>query len=131
MPASPQGNILSIGHNLARLRLRNAAIQKAGYQVTITQETALGLDLASNQLFDAIVICNSIPVYLREDIAREFKRLRTVPPLIIVCEEREHDSFRGLAEEVVYVSPTGSQQPVVDAIRRIVGRQRQDRRKAL
>lgn len=89
------------------------------------------LDLAKKQDFDPIVICSSIPSHLREDIASELKRLRTIPPLIVICEDREPDCFRGLAEEVVYVPHTGSQQPVIDAIRRVVGRKEQDQRKAL
>jgi DNA-binding NarL/FixJ family response regulator len=126
-----QARILSIGHNLVRLRLRNAAIQKAGYHVVTTRETAIVLDLARKQNFDAIVICSSIPPHLREHIARELKRLRAIPPLIVICEGHEPDCFRGLAEEVVYVPHTGSQQPVIDAIGRVVGTKEEDQRKAL
>jgi DNA-binding response OmpR family regulator len=126
-----QGRILSIGHNLTRLRFRNAAIQSAGYQVVTTRETAIVLDLARKQDFDAIVICSSVPSHLRENIARELKRLTAIPPLIVICEVHEPDCFRGLAEEVVYMPHTGSQQPVIDAIRRVVDTQEEDQREAL
>jgi len=43
------GKILSIGHNVARLRIRNTAIKNPGYQVTTTRETAVVLDLARKQ----------------------------------------------------------------------------------
>lgn len=122
---------MSIGHNFTRLRLRNDAIQSAGYQVVTTRETDVVLELAGKQDFDVIVICSSIPSHLRENIARELKRLKAIPPLIIICEDHERDCFRGLAEEVVYVPHTGSQQPVIDAIARVVGQREEDRRKAL
>ena len=114
--------ILSIGHNFSRLRLRNAAIQNAGYQVVTTRETALVLDLARKQDFDAVVICSSIPAHLREHIARELKRLRPTQPLIVICEAGERDCFLDLAEEVVDAPHSGSQQPVIAAIRRVTGK---------
>ena len=112
-----------------RLRLRNAAIQNAGYQVVTTRETKLVLDLARKQDFDAVVICSSIPLYLRENIVRELKRLRPTLPLIVICEEGERDCFHGLATEVVYAPEKGPQQPVIDAIRLVVGRPVADQKK--
>ena len=60
--------ILSIGHNLALLRFRNAVIQDAGYQVTTTKEIGVVMGLAGNLDFVAVVICSSIPASLREPI---------------------------------------------------------------
>ena len=87
------------------------------------------LDLAHKQDFDAVVVCSSIPLYLRENIVRELKRLRPTLPLIVICEEGERDCFHGLATEVVYAPEKGPQQPVIDAIRLVVGRQRSDQKK--
>jgi DNA-binding response OmpR family regulator len=119
--------ILSIGHNLQRLRVRNSAIENAGYHVVTTRETELVFDLIRKQKFNAIVICSSIPARLRENIARELKRLKRNPPLIVLCEDGESDCFQGLAREVVYAPHTGSQQPVITAIKRVVSHQEEDR----
>lgn len=116
--------ILSAGHNVARLRFRNAVIQDAGYQVVTTKEAPLILELAAKQDFDAIVICSSIAAFLREQIARELKRLRPSVPLIIICDhdcpEDERKRLRHLANEVVMAPPNESQQPVLDAIKRVI-----------
>ena len=87
------------------------------------------LDLAHKQDFDAVVVCSSIPLYLRENIVRELKRLRPILPLIVICEEGEHDCFHGLATEVVYAPQKGPQQPLIDAIRLVTGRQETDQKK--
>ncbi len=41
--------------------------------------------------------------------------------LIVICEDGERDCFLGLAEEVVDAPHTGSQQPIIEAIRRVTG----------
>jgi DNA-binding response OmpR family regulator len=126
-----QKRILSIGHNFALLRFRNVAIQNAGYQVTTTKETELAVELASKQDFAAVVICSSVPGHLRENIARELRRLRPILSVIVICEEGERDCLKGLAQEVVSAPHPGSQQPVIDAIKRVVDRQEEDQRKTL
>jgi DNA-binding NtrC family response regulator len=119
-----QRKILSAGHNVERLRFRNAVIENAGYQVVTTKEAPLILELAVKQDFDAIVICSSIVAFLREQIARELKRLRPSVPLIIICDhdcpEDERKRLRHLVNEVVMAPPNESQQPVLDAIKRVV-----------
>lgn len=123
--------ILSIGHNFALLRFRNAVIQNAGYQVTTTKETDLVVELAGKHNFAAVVICSSVPAYLRQTIASELKRLRPAIPLIIVCVDSEHDCLRGFAEEVVTVPASGSQQALVDAIARVAERPQEDQREII
>ena len=118
--------ILSIGHNSDLLRFRNGVIQNAGYEVTTTKETELVVKLASKNDFAAVVICSSIPSYLRENIARELKRLRPAVPLIIVCVNGEGSCFQNLGEDVVILPPGSSQQPLIDAIARAAGRPEKD-----
>jgi DNA-binding NarL/FixJ family response regulator len=115
--------VLSAGHNVDRLRFRNAVIENAGYQVVTTKEARLILDLATKQEFDAFVICSYIVAVLREQIARDLKRLKPSVPLIIICdhdcEREEKERLRRVADEVVIAPPTGSQQVVLDAIERV------------
>ncbi|HKU25682.1 MAG TPA: hypothetical protein VJQ54_09435, partial [Candidatus Sulfotelmatobacter sp.] len=68
--------ILSTGHNLAALKTRNTVLEEAGYQVTTTRDTGLVSELVAKDHFEAVVICNSVPDYLRENLARELRRLR-------------------------------------------------------
>lgn len=89
------------------------------------------MELAGKQDFAAVVICSSIPAYLREPIACELKRLRPAIPLIIVCVDGEYDFFPGWAEEVVMVPPSGSQQALIDAITRVAGGPQEDQRKII
>lgn len=125
-----QKKILSAGHNVNRLRLRNIVIQNAGYQVVTTKETRLILELAARQEFDAIVICSSIVAFLREQIARDLKRLKPSVPLIIICdhdcEKDEEKRLRQVADEVVIAPPTESQQGVLDAIERLTSPSEED-----
>jgi DNA-binding response OmpR family regulator len=125
-----QKKILSAGHNVNRLRLRNIVIQNAGYQVVTTKETRLILELAARQEFDAIVICSSIVAFLREQIARDLKRLKPSVPLIIICdhdcEKDEEKRLRRVADEVVIAPPTESQQGVLDAIERLTSPSEED-----
>jgi DNA-binding response OmpR family regulator len=110
--------ILSIGHSASLLKLRNTTIQQAGYQVTTTKETALLLELAERQDFDAIVMCSSIPLLLREHLAHQLKRMRPSVPLIIICAEEERQHFLRVAEAVI--APPGTRQPLVEAIGRAI-----------
>lgn len=126
-----QGRILSSGHNFHLLRDRNAALQRAGYQVVTTKESDLVLTLARQENFDAVLLCSSIPAHLRRTIALDLKRLRSVPPLIILCEAGESECFDDLAVEVVLMPRFGSHQPAIDAIARVIGPPQKDERKAL
>ena|SRR2546430_17713152 len=99
--AKPGKKILSAGHNSTLLRSRNAIIQLAGYQVVTTKESDLLLHLAQEQHFDAVVICNSIPLHLRIKSARDLKRLKPSLPLLVICVLAEEDTFQGLANAIV------------------------------
>ena len=127
--------VLSAGHNVERLRLRNAVIENAGYQVVTTKEARLILELATKQNFDAIVICSSIAPFLREQIARDLKRLKPFVPLIIICdhdcEKDEQMRLRRVADEVVIAPPTESQQVVLDAIERVTSPSEEDLEKGV
>ena len=96
-------------------------LEQTGYQVTTTRETSFVSQLAGRLHFDAVVICNSIPINLRESLARELKRLIPALPLVIICGEtrNEQDRFRGWAEEIV-LAQDGNFQQLIDAIARVV-----------
>ncbi len=126
-----QKKILSIGHNFDLLRFRNAVIQNAGYQVITTKETALVLQVVSKQNIDAVVICNSVPAHLKENIARELKRLKPNLPLIIICSDHERNRLKNLAEEVVIAPRGASQQPLIEAIGRVAGRPDENQKKVV
>lgn len=96
-------------------------LEQTGYQVTTTREISLVSQLAGSLRFDAVVICNSIPVFLRESLARELKGLIPALPLIIICGAtlNEQERFRGLAEEIV-LAQDGKFQQLIDALARVV-----------
>lgn len=51
-------------------------METGGYHVVTTKESGMVLELLAKQHFDAIVLCNSIPPHIQENIAREAKALR-------------------------------------------------------
>lgn len=110
--------ILSIGHSSTLLRLRNAVLQQAGYQVTTTKESALVLELVKKQDFHAVVICSSVPAVLRGQIAHQVKRLKPSIPLIVICEGEECSAFKKLAE-IVIAPPGVSEQSLIEAVTRV------------
>ena len=114
-----QGRILSVGHNFLLLRERNAAIQNAGYQVVTTRESDLVGELAEQKKFDAIVLCSSIPAHLRRTMALELRRLKALPPLIVLCLPDERDCFDDLADQVLTMPRSGSHQPLINAIAQV------------
>ena len=77
------------------------------------------LEIAKKQDFDAVVVCSSIPPFLREQIVRQLKRVKPSMPLIVLCEAEECDAFKKLAE-IVIAPPGISQQPLMEAIARAI-----------
>jgi DNA-binding response OmpR family regulator len=102
------------------LRLRNSFIETAGYQVVTTKESALLLDLATKQDFDAVVLCSSIPARTQENIARDLKKVKPNLPLVIICAADDQHRFAGLAQAVV-VAEDGVSQPLMEAIFSLAG----------
>ena len=94
-------------------------------------ESGLVLELARQENFDAVVLCSSIPAHLRRTVALDLKRLRSVPPLIILCQAGESECFDDLAQEIVLMPGPGSHQPAIDAIARVLGQPQNDKRKAV
>ena len=121
--------ILSTGHNLAALKTRNTVLEEAGYQVTTTRDTGLVSELVAKDHFEAVVICNSVPDYLRENLARELRRLRPTMPLVIICADSatEQERFRHLADEIV-IAQQGLSQPLIDAVSRVVAESSHNRK---
>jgi DNA-binding NtrC family response regulator len=111
------GKILSIGHNSTLLRLRNKALQRAGYDVTTTKETALVLELARKKRFDAVVLCCSISPGLRKQIAHELKQIKPGLPVIVLCHDEEYQSLNALSGMVV-VAAESSHEPLINALTR-------------
>jgi DNA-binding NtrC family response regulator len=93
--------IISSGHNVALLRVRNAMIQQAGYEVVTSKESAIILEMIEKQDFAAAVLCNSIPVHLRVHLSREIKKLKPALPLIIIFSEGEEQQLHALADHLV------------------------------
>lgn len=77
------------------------------------------LDLAKKQDFDAVVVCSSIPNYLRKQIVQQLRQLKPAMPLIVMCEAEECDEFKKLAE-IVIAPPGISPQPLIDAIEQAI-----------
>ena len=116
--------ILSTGHNAAALRLRNAALQEAGYEVTTTKETGLLLDLVFMHDFEAVVLCGSIPASLRESLARELKRLKPRQSIIVICADQDEQKlFESLADESVIAAEEASG-PLIEAANRIADKRK-------
>jgi CheY-like chemotaxis protein len=114
----PARRVLSLGHNSALLRARNAVIETAGYQVVTTKESSLMVQLAQEQHFDAVVLCNSIPLLLRKNAARELKTLRPKTPLIVICTASEQSELQNLCDALV-LAEDGISQPLLEAISKL------------
>ncbi len=78
------------------------------------------MDLAQKRHFDAVVLCNSIPAHLRENMARELKELKPNLPLVMICTADEKSQFRSLADEVV-IAEHGVSQPLIEALSKLAG----------
>lgn len=112
--------IISSGLNVELLRVRNAIIQDAGYAVLTSKESAMVLEMAERNHVSAVVLCNSIPVQLRANLARELKKIRPDLPVIVIYSENEDQHLRDIADYMV-LSIHGIAQPLVEAIARAAG----------
>jgi DNA-binding response OmpR family regulator len=112
--------IISSGLNVALLRVRNAIIQHAGYAVLTSKESAMVLEMAAKNHVGAVVLCSSIPVQLRANLARELKKIRPDLPVIAIYAESEDQHLRNIADYLV-PSIHGIAQPLVEAIAKAAG----------
>ena len=112
--------IISSGLNVALLRVRNAIIQQAGYAVLTSKESAMVLEMAAKDHVGAVVLCSSIPVQLRANLARELKKLRPELPVIAIYSDGEDEQLRPVADYLV-PSIHGIAQPLVEAIAKAAG----------
>ena len=107
--------ILSAGHNIGLLRVRNAVIQQAGYAVITTHESAMVLELLKRADLGAVVLCNSMPAALRIDLARKIKQTKPALPLVILHSDTERAQFQALTDYLV-PSVHGFAQPLIEAL---------------
>jgi DNA-binding NtrC family response regulator len=112
--------IISSGLNVALLRVRNAIIQQAGYAVVTSKESAMVLEMAGKDHVGAVVLCSSIPVHLRANLARELKKVRPNLPVIAIYSDGEEEQLRPIADYLV-PSIHGIAQPLVEAIVKAAG----------
>ncbi len=112
--------ILSAGHNMALLRVRNAVIQQAGYAVISSHESAMVLQLLMRADVGAVVLCNSMPAALRLDLARKIKQIKPALPLVILYSDAEQAQFQGLTDHLV-PSVHGFAQPLIEALTMAAG----------
>jgi DNA-binding NtrC family response regulator len=112
--------IISSGLNVALLRVRNAIIQQAGYAVLTSKESAMVLEMAGKDHVGAVVLCSSIPVQLRANLARELKKVRADLPVIAIYSDGEDEQLRPIADYLV-PSIHGIAQPLVEAIAKAAG----------
>src|SRR4051812_16653412 len=106
--------IISSGHNIALLRVRNSMIEQAGYAVVTSKEAALVLELVQKQKFDGAVLCNSIPLHLRMSLCKELRKLKPTLPLVILYSDGEEQNLRECADQLV-PSMHGVAQPLIEA----------------
>jgi DNA-binding NtrC family response regulator len=112
--------IISAGLNVGLLRVRNAIIQQAGYAVLTSKESAMVLEMAEKDNARAVVLCNSIPVRLRANLARELKKVRPDLPVIAIYSDGEDEQLRPTADYLV-PSIHGIAQPLLEAITKAAG----------
>jgi len=117
--------ILSAGHNIGLLRVRNAVIQQADYAVITTQESAMVLELLKRADLGAVVLCNSMPAALRLDLARKIKQTRPALPLVILHSDAEKAQFQTLTDHLV-PSVHGFAQPLIEALTVAAGKPAED-----
>ncbi|MGC2741639.1 MAG: hypothetical protein WA672_00525 [Candidatus Angelobacter sp.] len=112
--------IISAGLNVGLLRVRNAIIQQAGYAVLTSKESAMVLEMAEKDHARAVVLCSSIPVHLRANLARELKKARPDLPVIAIYADGEDKHLRPTADYLV-PSIHGIAQPLLEAITKAAG----------
>jgi DNA-binding NtrC family response regulator len=112
--------IISSGLNVALLRVRNAIIQQAGYAVLTSKESAMVLEMAEKDHVGAVVLCSSMPVQLRANLARELKKVRPSLPVIAIYSDGEYEQLRPVADYLV-PSIHGIAQPLIEAIAKAAG----------
>lgn len=112
--------IISSGLNVALLRVRNAIIQQAGYAVLTSKESAMVMEMAEKNDVGAVVLCSSIPIQLRANLARELKKIRADLPVIAIYSDGEDEQLRAIADYLV-PSIHGIAQPLVEAIAKAAG----------
>ena len=97
--------------------------------MTTTRDTGFVLELVAKDHFEVVVICNSVPAHLRENLARELKRLRPSMPLVIICGDTaaEQERFRHLGDEIV-IAQNALSQPLTEAVSRVIDNPLESRR---
>jgi CheY-like chemotaxis protein len=88
--------------------------------VVTTKESGLLLELLAKQHFDAIVLCNSIPAHIQQDIARELRAMSTKVPLIVICSQEDEPRLRALSDAIVFAEQ-GVSEPLIEAISQLAG----------
>jgi len=78
------------------------------------------LELLAKQHFDAIVLCNSIPAHIQQNIAREVRAMNPKTPMIVICTQEDEPRLRALADAILFADQ-GVSQPLVEAISRLAG----------
>jgi DNA-binding NarL/FixJ family response regulator len=95
-------------------------MEMAGYAVVSSKESSVVEDLLRKQAFDGAVICSSIPIDMRVELARYIKKVKPALPIIILYTDGENDRLQGLADELVQ-SVHGFAEPLIEAITRVIG----------
>ena len=78
------------------------------------------LKMAEKDHVGAVVLCSSIPVQLRANLARELKKVRPNLPVIAIYSDGEDEQLRPIADYLV-PSIHGIAQPLVEAIAKAAG----------
>ena len=78
------------------------------------------LELLAKQHFDAVVLCNSIPAHIQENIAREAKSVNPKVPLIVICAPGNESRFQPIADRIL-LAEQGVSQPLLEAVSALAG----------
>lgn len=83
------------------LCVRNSIIQQAVYAVLTSKESAMVLEMVEKTASRLWCLCNSIPVQLRANLARELKKVRPDLPVIAIYSDGEDEHLRATVDYLV------------------------------
>ncbi len=112
--------VLSTGWDERVLATRTLVMEGAGYEVVTSQDEGEFLELLRKGQVDGAVICGSIAVETRAELARKARACRTdVPVIVFVRTPAEAQHFLGISEYVI--EALGSPERFVAMLRTAMG----------
>ena len=112
-----KGTILSVSRHETVLRLRNAVLQQAGFNILTTRDSSEALSLLEKNAVDAVVLGDSIPRTERHLLAKKLRAAREVP-VVMIYRNGEDSPLSGAAHS--YIAALDSPETLVRELQRLL-----------